>query len=70
VSDLPAPRIQEDTCDELETLLKRLREVIRNASSYSQHAFLESCDELYCMVLESMDRSWDEIAKLAQRLRL
>ncbi len=69
MSDLLARRIEEDTCDELETLVKQLRDVVRNVNSYGQHAFLESCDQLYCMVLETLDRSWEEITKLSEKLR-
>jgi hypothetical protein len=42
--------------------------VIHGVETYNQRAFLESCDELYCMMLETMDKGWEEIVKLAQEL--
>jgi hypothetical protein len=59
---------QGTICDELATAVCRLRDVIHGAETYNQRAFLESCDELYCMLLETMDKGWEEIVKLAQEL--
>ena len=71
MSDAPPKRTDEQTrCEKLATLVCRLRNVIQGADSYNQRAFLESCDELYCMMLETMDKSWEEINKLAQELPL
>lgn len=71
MSDPSPKRIDEQVpCDELATLVSRLRDVIQGADGYNQHAFLESCDELYCMMLETMEKSWEEITKLGQDLPL
>jgi hypothetical protein len=45
-------------CDDMETALSRLRELLKDAESYRKHAFYESVSYLFEEIALALDRSW------------
>jgi hypothetical protein len=43
-------------CDELAVLVHRLRELICHSRTHSSAAFLSSADDIYCDLLETIER--------------
>jgi hypothetical protein len=52
-------------CDELAVLVHRLRELICHSQAHTKFAFLSSADDVFCELLETIDRGWTTIEEIA-----
>lgn len=56
-------------CDELAVLVHRMRELICHSQAHTDFAFLFSADDIFCELLETVERAWTTIEEIARGLK-
>ncbi len=55
-------------CDDMETCISRLRDLLDNAESYRRHAYYESAAALHLELAQAMERAWTGFEEILEDL--
>ena len=56
-------------CDEFAVIVHRLRELIGDSQEHSAYAFMSSADDIYCDLVEVMERGWTTLEAIGEGLK-
>jgi len=55
-------------CDDMETAISRLRDLLDAAETYRRHAFYESAAALHLELAQAMERAWTGFEEILESL--
>jgi hypothetical protein len=53
-------------CDEMAVIVHRLRELIGDSQEHTAYAFMSSANDIYCDLVEVMERGWTTLEAIAE----